>query len=434
MKNGDEVTYECADIDNISFVLPETSNNFELECSDVTSTTAVLKVTPKDSSIKYYYDVATTAQYEQAGGAANIVNSYIQSVQTQYPSLTLSYILSAMLEQGYSEDEVTGLPADTDFTFYAIAVDDSGYCYGEPSVTTFHTLKGGDPADCTFDISYTGLYSEGLTVIVEPSDPSVRYWMGISSVYDYPGDYAMTTSVKAAIDEYVASNGVSLETVVKSVTFAGDMSEAESGLSSDTSYYIYVYAMDSNGNAAGQVYKKTFKTTSYDYSDADVSLSYRYFDGSELAEINPERFGNIAGKVLVQAVVTPNETAENYVWGLVSTDMTDADIYPEDACKSALLQGGFINVPTKNLIAAYTTATFLYYGADSYGVDGELRRLLAEFTYEGRSPASEYYDINTAEQQATSRSLKPSSVNAAEPFETSILRKRSLPSTFRNKL
>ena len=407
LRSGDVLQYNTADVDSIVFDAPEeVSPKFDLQYSNLTSTTVTLNVVPDNDTVRYYFDLVTKAQLASSdNNIASVVEGYISYLQETYPTLSLTNILDALLSKGPAADNLSGLPTETEFIFYAIPVDDNGKCYGEPSTTTFTTLPGGDPADCTFTIDYANLSSEGLTVKVTPSDASVRYWMGICSVDEYPGDYAMTVNVKSEIAAYAADKGMTVEQVVKGVTFLGETSTQESGLQANTDYYVYVYAMDNTGAGAGKVYKKKFYTRTADYSDADISLKYRYFDGDSLYVADPAKFANVRGRVYVQAVITPNDAATNWAVALASSDLSDETTYPEESTKNAVLQGGFLNVASKSLIADWKTCTFLYFAADENGIDGELHRLVVTFDKDNARPASEYSDLEES-ASAAAKSLR----------------------------
>ena len=391
MKSGETLEYNCADVDSLTFIPAEKpSPKFQLEVSNIGIASATLSVTPDDNAVRYYYDVCTREQYDAlSGGVEEIVTSYIEYLKGRYPTLTMEQILGNTLSQGADSDQLTGLPAGTEFVFYAIAVDDEGKCYGEAATASFSTLPGGDPADCTFDVGYENLSSEALTVVVTPSDPSVRYWMGIVAVANFSGDYALTAQVQQEIADYASSTGMDVAELVQKVTFAGDIALEESGLTPETPYYIYVYAMNPDGSAAGAVTKKRFVTQTELPSDAAVSLSYRYFDGDALYETDPETYAGYQGKVLVQTRLTPNETATSWAIALAKGDLTDETLYPDEETKRAVLQAGSINVESKTFKADWTTCTFLYFAADADGIDGVLKRLLVTFDKTNARPVSE---------------------------------------------
>ena len=246
----------------------------------------------------YYYDCVTKEQLEESNGSiASVVEGFLSYLQQSYPTLSMENILEAILSKGPATDDVKGLPAGTDFIFYAIPVNKEGKCYGKPTTKNFSTLPGGDPAECTFDISYTDLTADGCNVIIKPSDPSVRYWMGITPFEDYPGDKALAMDVKENIESYAQSKGMTVAQVVKGVTFTDNIESQESGLDLSTYYYIYAYAMNEDASAAGKIYKLKFTTRASGASDADISIKYRYYDGDDLYNMDPTKYANMKGRV-----------------------------------------------------------------------------------------------------------------------------------------
>lgn len=415
-KSGEAQQFDCSDVDSLVFEAPESNGpTFKLEYSNLTSTTVTLKVTPDDPNVNYYYDCITTEQLASSNNSiASVVDGYISYLQQTYPTLSLENILSALLSKGYASDDVSGLPANTDFVFYAIPVGDDGKCYGEPTTTKFTTLPGGDPADCTFDFELEDITSEGLTMTAVPSDASVRYWMGITSVADYPGDKALALNVKSTIEQYATEKGMTVAQVVKGVTFTAKSTSAESGLEANTQYYVYAYAMGEDGGCLGKVYKKLFTTRSSDISNADISIRYRYFNGDDLKDLDAEKYGKYAGRVLAQVVVTPNEAASNWVVALAKGDLSDATTYPDESTKNAILQGGKLNKEVNNFVADWTTCTLFYYGADASGVDGELHRLVVDFDKNNARPASEYSENAEAPRKLMRAPIARKSLNTVE--------------------
>lgn len=412
LTDGSSHNYECSQIQSVKFEAAEAP--FTLEATDITATSAVLKVTPDDNSVRYYYDLCTKVQFDQYG-VEYIVNDAINNVQQSYPNLTLDQILEAALSQGPDQDEVRGLPVDTEMAFYAIAVNDAGKCYGPSAVIFFRTLAAGNPADCTFEITPSGVTSESVVMNIRPSDTSVKYWAGVYAANSWPGDFALTSEVESAIKEAAAEEGLPLDVTVGIITYSGTISELEYGLEASTTYYVYAYAMNNDGSAAGKVYKEVFTTPAFDISDADMRISYRYFDGTALAAAYPEKFANATGKAVVQVLANPNEIAAHYVWGLAAGDMTDQLAYPEDACKNAVLQGGFIDAPAKQLYVNYGDVTFFYYASDSYGIDGNFYRLLANFNPEDALEADKYTDLDDLVPTSAARMLKVAPAAAKTP-------------------
>lgn len=391
-KTGEPQQFDCSAVDSLVFEAPAYDGpTFSLEYSNLTATTVTLSVKSDDPTVNYYYDCVTTEQLASSNGSiASVVEGYISYLQQTYPTLSLENILGSLLSHGDASDDVSGLPAGTDFVFYAIPVGKDGKCYGEPTTTTFTTLPGGDPADCTFDFTIDDITQEGAYITVNPSDASVRFWIGLCSVADYPGDKAIAMDVKSNIEQYASEKGMTVAQVVKGVTFTGASTTAESGLDANTSYYAYAFAMDETGGCLGKVYKKMFTTHSTDVSDADISLRYRVFNGDDVYALDNEKYANAKGRVFVQAVAVPNDMASHWVVALAKGDLTDDVTYPDESTKNAILQGGKLDVVTNNFLADWTTCTFLYYGADANGIDGELHRLAVTFDKSMVRPISEF--------------------------------------------
>jgi len=433
MRDGSTRSFATGDIEQITFTGTAQVNEgpFEIEVSDITATTVNIKVVPEDPAVRYYFDVCSAPDYERYGVKA-IVEGYYEEIVKQYPGVPLETLLAGSLSQGTDSDMISGLPADTELVCYAVEVNDEAKCVGEVSVVPFRTLKGGKPEDCTFDISYSGLSSTGLTVQVSPSDYSVRYWMGIYSVADWPGDMAIPIDVKSAIVEYAESVSRPVEDIVEGVSFYGELSMDESGLTPSTPYYIYVYAMDEHGDPAGKVFKQRFTTTDYDYSAAGVTLTYRYFDGTALKARYPEKFPTAEGKAVVQVVMTPNEITEHYIWALAVGDLSDEDLYPEEPTKQALMRVGYTDIPAKTLFADWGDATFLYFGADGYGVDGKLFRTPVNIEASGARPVEEYEELNVTSTGESVRMKACPKGDTESGIERRLTSVSSRPTVFRN--
>lgn len=362
-------------------------HTFSIAVDDIQATAAVVTVSCSDPSVRYFFDLCTLESFESHHRSVEeIVEGYIELTLQKYPQLTLEQLLDPLLETGYVTEKISRLPSDTDMVCYLVAVDDKGKCYGKSAYKQFRTLKGGDPADCTFTIEAQDICSDGCVVHIVPSDPSVAYWYGICARDEYPGDAAMIASVRSAIVEAAQENGMSVEELVNRIAYTDVTTQIESGLQNSTPYYIYAYALNNSGSAAGALTKTMFTTTEYDESDAMVSLKYRYFDGDKLYAKDPALYAKYQGAVMVEATVTPNETAEHWVVALAAKDMTDKDIYPDESTKQALLQGGKLDTENMTYVARWGEATFLYFAADFYGIDGPLRRTLVNFTPENAMP------------------------------------------------
>ena len=378
---------------------------FELVYSDVTSTSARLEVIPSSNDIRYYYDVCTVEDYEDVNGDVGvIISQYMEYLLAYNPSLTMSDMLDIMLSQGPDSDTVTGLPSGTEMCFYAIAVDEAGQPYSDPAVVRFFTDEGGDPADCTFEMSVTEIRGTTVFIDIQPSDPSVRYWYAVTPRDGYPGDIPLMVDVQTEAANYAVELGLTLEEVIKGVTVTGGVAEYWYDLTVDTEYYLYAFAMDEQGNSLGSMYKEPFKTAVEDISDADVELSYKYYDGDQLFASNPTDFANAAGRVVIQVEAVPNLYTSDWAVALAVGDMTDEYIYPDDATINAILSSGAAkyNQQVSTFYANWSDCTILGFAADYNGINGMLRRIPVRPDKDGASPVEEFISPVTAVLSAMS--------------------------------
>ena len=415
--DGQKHSYNTSDIKEMVFYGASEANiikqgDYKVEISDITSSSVKMAVTPDDNSIRYYFDISSRATYDKYGVEA-LVEDYFQSLIETYPSIPLSTFLDAALSQGADSDEIKGLPSDTEMVAYAVGVNDRAQCVGEATVVTFRTLPGGDPSQCTFDIEILDVASDAVYFNIYPSDNSVKYWAGVCSVDLWPGDKAMPIDVQSACRELAEETGMQYEHIIEAVSFKGPLAPYdESGLQNDTRYYIYCYAWDNQGNALTDITKVMFTTNLYDYSEADLKLSYRYFNCDDLIAAYPDKFGsNLAGRVLVQTSFTLNEAAVHYAWALGSANYMDEEMYPEETTKNAILAGGYVD-RAPDLYANWGEATYLYFASDYYGFDGKLNRLKVDFKKENASPASAYNSsvISTTGKNDAPLKLAPRSI------------------------
>ena len=385
---------------------------FELVLSNVTTTTADLKVIPSDNTVGYYFDVCTKESFDSVNGDVYyLVSEYMDYLQKHYPSFSMSDILAAMLSYGTDQDTVTGLPAGTDMCFYAVAIDQNGKQASEPAVVTFTTETPGNPEECTFDIEVSDIKGTTCLITIQPSDPSVRYWFAVTPVEGYPGDIPMMVAVKEEAAAYASQIGMSLQDVISAVTIAGPVADYWYDLEIDTQYYVYAFAMDKNGDYAGPCFKKAFKTAADDISDADVEIDYRYFNGDDLYASDPAKYPNAQGRVLLQVKASPNYFASDWAVAVAAGDMTDENSYPYDATINAILASGAAkyNQSMQQFWVEYRACTIFAFAADYDGYNGPLHRILVEPTRDGAASLEELAPLST---QSSTFSFQP-----VDPFK-----------------
>uniref|UniRef100_UPI00405735C8 hypothetical protein n=1 Tax=Alistipes sp. TaxID=1872444 RepID=UPI00405735C8 len=384
----------------VDYTDPYADLTFEVSVTNIDTTTATISVIPSKDDIGYYYDVCTAEDYDLVEGNVGLIVSYaIQGMLQQQPGMTLEALLQIFTEYGPSSDNLAYLPSETDMYAFAIGLDKQGNPQGTPEVVPFRTLKGGDPKDCTFDLSVSNVSTTSCMVSIVPSDPSVRYWWATTSVQGYPGDEALIKEVEDTIKETVgAYPSMSFEEIINRLTFFGETHDNQYDLSAGVSYYIYAFAMDEYGLAAGPLFKYEFTTPLIDQSDSELEVSYKYFDGALISDL-PE----VANAYRLVVTVNPNEYTQHWVVNLAAADYTNEENYPQDATITAMMQANpkYDQIEQAWWIPKNTeVCTILAFGEDYDGVASQLTRIAVRPTPEGVSPVSEYKGTSAPRPEA----------------------------------
>lgn len=372
---------------------PTEEEAFEIEVTNIETTSAMLSISPADDSVYYYYDLMPEEDYIVLNGDVGVffgqmLNYYIQL----YPSLDVSSFLVNMLSKGASSDAVQGLTPGATYYAYAVVVDPNTGETGDYSLEKFTALEGGDPAACSFELTIRKTYATEVEFSIAPSDSSVGYWYAVTAVNSYPGDTAMQQSVQEELETYASDNGMTIEEIAARVVCRGPIDDLWFELDNSTDYYLYVYAMGPNGEAAGPIYKEMFTTEKYDVSTAEVDLAYHIFDGADIYAQDNSLDPAVKEYAVLQYEVTPNYMSGYWLVQLAAGDMTDLEKYPDESTLNAMLSG---NVTFNKLVSHYyvewdSVATLLWFAADYDMIYGPVKRMLVEVTKDNVSSIDHY--------------------------------------------
>ena len=319
------------------------------------------------SDLTFEVDITAT-DYDHVEGTvtpSNDTETYICSIQSA-ESLTwyasdeeFMEVLINDLEWWYGGVETALRTGVVDLSQYGGLYPETEYvvvCFGyngapttELFVFPFTTTEAtGNPEELVveFEIDYERLSHNTLYVTAKPS-VGAYYFMSYISTFElecYVDEYgsqdaALVAFANEEIDygaeffwcsraEYLADMGATL----------GRYTMMFNQLSPNTEYVVYAVAVDINsGDVVGSNVSVSEKFTTLDkvMSTAAVEFEFgHYYDGSALAELDPERFLSCKGYVVLPYAVKPNFDAKNWYTGFFSGDYTewgctDEDIYAE---------------------------------------------------------------------------------------------------------
>lgn len=397
LRNQSEpVTFLVSDIDSITFSKSEAlpKGPFSVSVSEISSVSALVNVVPDDDTMPYYFDLVTKADYDDIGGDLSVIMAeYVQFLKDIY-GMGESEIASMLQSRGPDSYEFQSLLPDTEYYAFALGLADDCTVSTEATVIPFRTSMAGDPSQCTFDIRVGYVDARYAMIDIVPSDANVPYYYGVLPSDEYISDADVVAANQAELERVAEMLGSDLENIVKAMAMYGENQVEEDALQPATEYVAYVYAMGSDAGAAGNVYTVRFETKSDAVSDVKIEISCpKYFDGDALSELDPEKYLRYAGRVVVPAYVTVDDTnALHWYVGLSAGDVSDSAVYPDDSVISALVDngGGVVDKKEITFVANWGTATFLGVAQDQNGIFGDVARMVMTFDKDGASPAEEF--------------------------------------------
>ena len=405
--------------------------------------------TAESSALTFEVDF-TNFYYDHVDGIVTPSNNdetYICSIQTA-ESLTwydseeeFMQTLLDDLEWWYGGVETALHTGVTDLSTYGGLYPETEYvvvCFGYDGAPTTElftfpfttTEASGNPEDLVveFDIDYERLSHNTVYVTAKPSE-GVYYFLSYISTFDlecYVDEYgtedaALVAYANEEIDygadyfwcsraEYLADMGANL----------GQYTMMFNQLNPATEYIIYAVAVDiNNGDVASDKVSvsETFTTLDKVVSSAAVEFEFgNYYDGSALADLDPERFLNCKGYVVLPYSVVPNADAMNWYTGFFSDDYTewgctDEDIYAELITYGYEWDSDLVSLNRESGVAVlqYDAAyTFLGIAEDYDGNFGAGTLEVVTLSREGVSPAQEFIDsLDQKAQLAKAKSSTP---------------------------
>ncbi len=389
--------------------------------------------TAESSALSFEVDF-TNFYYDHVDGIVTPSNNdetYICSIQTA-ESLTwydseeeFMQTLLDDLEWWYGGVETALHTGITDLSTFGGLYPETEYivvCFGYDETPTTElftfpfttTEASGNPADLTveFAIDYEQLSHNTVYVTATPS-VGAHYFMS----------YISTSDLEYYIEEYGSQDAALIAFANEEIDYGADYfwcSRAEyltdmganlgtytmmfNQLNPATEYIIYAVAVDINsGDVVGEhvSVSEAFTTLDKVVSSAAVEFEFgNYYDGSALADLDPERFLSCKGYVVMPYTVVPNVDAINWYTGFYDGDYTewgctDEDIYAELITYGYEWESDLVSLNRESGVAVlqYDAAyTFLGIAEDYEGNFGPGTMNVVTLSREGVSPAQEFID------------------------------------------
>ena len=391
-------------------------------------------VTPSNNEETYICSIQTAESLTWYQSDEEFIQTLIDDLEWWYGGV------ESALRTGVTDlSTLGGLSPETEYVVVCFGYDET------PTTELFTfpfttTEASGDPADLTveFAIDYEQLSHNTVYVTATPS-VGAHYFMSYISTFDlevYIEEYgtqdaALIAFANEEIDygaeffgysraEYLADMGANL----------GTYTMPFNQLNPATEYIIYAVAVDINSGdiASDRVsVSEAFTTLDKVVSSAAVEFEFgNYYDGTALADLDPERFLSCKGNVVMPYTVVPNIDAMNWYTGFYDGDYTewgcsDEDIYTELITYGYEWESDLVSLNRESGVAVlqYDAAyTFLGIAEDYEGNFGAGTINVVTLSREGVSPAQEFIDSLNEQAQLA----KPQAM-AAHKCKMPIIRK-----------
>ena len=363
-------------------------------------------VIPSNESETYICSIQTAESLEWYTSDEEFMEVLINDLEWWYGGVETA------LRQGVVDlSQYGGLYPETEYVVVCFGYNETPTTelFTFPFTTTEAT---GNPADLVveFDIDYGRLSHNTVYVTAKPS-VGAYYFMSYISTFElacYEDEYgsqdaALVAFANEEIDygadffwcsraEYLADVGATL----------GQYTMMFNQLNPNTEYVVYAVAVDIN---SGDVVcnkvsvSEAFTTLDKVVGSAAVEFEFgNYYDGSALAELDPERFLSCKGYVVMPYSVVPSDDAKNWYTGFFSGDYTewgctDEDIYAELVTYGYEWDSDLVSLNRESGVAVLqydAPFTFLGIAEDYEGDFGAGTLEVVTLSRDGVSPAQEF--------------------------------------------
>ena len=302
---------------------------------------------------------------------------------------------------------------DTDY--YVLAVGYKGGVTTAPHVAKFRTLAAPSPADATFDVTVENLNCYGFDLNIDSSDATTYYFLGAVPDAEFNAEEIQNTM--AADIEYMIEMMQMYDpsyTVVQFLgqyAWSGDHYISSSEIAPNTSYTVYIMAMNMDGTIAKMhTYPAIAVTPEVGESTPTIEL-VGYYSGDEE---NGALFGQpaaTAGKAITVVKYGNLDKASALYYSTAYGDASDTEQYTDaylfGYCKGYWYQAAIAQPYSFFVMNWEETQSVIAYTPDASGQPGGLARLAATPTADAKSPYSELEElVNTLNSTAQVTPLK----------------------------
>ena len=288
----------------------------------------------------------------------------------------------------------TTLVNQDDADYYVVVF---GFEYGMATTEIIrekvHTLKAGDVVPPTFRFEIDKVTHFRMTGTVYGDPYTALYYVDFCYANENGEDLASTVREAA---QWFVDNGYynSIADCMKVMGTKGNSRFEFTQLEEETEYRIYAIGIDETTGEFNTdvIFSDVITTPKQGVADSYIEVTFdKYFDGTALAQMYPDKFGDAAGYAVVPLSVTKHGDVAQFFYDVYSDDLTDTS-YPTDMDLIMDLQ--MYGIANKDQSYAYcnysTILTLVSFCKDSYDNNSPVDRRTFRVVENGVSPIEEF--------------------------------------------
>ena len=326
--------------------------NDALEMSlDINGATITQNITTKEAETYFYTTHMSVNDFKiYFGGDAQPETTFVDRWNQQTSMwLNMGYYPSQIIDewclQGSQSIVCNDLEAETEYYFYAFAIDPDTAFVASPIILEKVTTEAIQQSGMTINIEVKDIYATTANIYWTASDPEGRFARSVFPKAEYDSWGSTDEQRFAYINEHYS---------LYTATGYTDMNL--SNLIPNTTYVAFAYGLDGE-TPNTKIFTKEFTTKDNVAGSSNINITLgAHFNLDEAAEVDAEHWGSYAGKddyALVPVTISGVQPTDEIFWTLTTLpldyynydDEWIRDITSNDFCRQTVHSNTYFQLP-----------------------------------------------------------------------------------------
>lgn len=350
---------------------------FDITCN-IDGAIAEITVVPTDQTHRYILDVLKLSQTDFDKLEENYQDYINRTIEANEMVGTPADVVIEQITVAGTQTLSPELDSNTEYVTVAIGVNPRGIVVTEAFTKTFATGEAGVSDNViTLTLGTPHARSAGFEVTTTNND---QYVFGID----------VADKWKDMTDEEILAELTGGSYNLQNLKFRGDRSGKFEDLKPQTEYLVFAFGY-AGGSATTALTREFFTTTAPEEARGTFSLLCdKYYDGTEIAALYPDKYADAAGFAVLPVTVSATGSIERYFYYIIGGDYTDPQYLSDEEAYEMLLNGGLGTEAADFFIKYDEVLTLIGFGADTDSNYTPVFRKRISLRRDGTSPADEF--------------------------------------------